>query len=394
MWAFPSSADEAVLASEPLPIQLPDRESISSPIDNAETTVPQTSPNDTVKQSSGRWWVEIPMDSSRFDWIVVNKGEVLGGDIIAMYDERVEFDSDEVGIHKIKMSDIRELRTKHIMQVRFLSGAIIEGHIVIDEKSVYVREQPAITYPRENILSITPSIKSGDSLWIGEISAGLNFKSGNTESFDYYASADLRYLITTGRFQVTYRGIYEEVRDANTEQTITTEDNHRFTAKYDYFYSHKLYFTLPNYDLILDEFRNIKYQTSIGVAAGYEVIDIKGMDLEVYMGPSIQRTQFINVEPGEERNVLSPALAFGLDFEYDITSDIEYVFIYDAKVVNEQSGQFIQRIESGFDIELINDFDLALIAVIDNTANPIANEEGVQPQSTDVLFTVGIEYEF
>ncbi|GAD79271.1 hypothetical protein VEZ01S_09_00390 [Vibrio ezurae NBRC 102218] len=324
----------------------------------------------------------------------MHKGEVLGGDIIAMYDERVEFDSDEVGIHKIKMSDIKELRTKDIMQVRFLNGSIIEGHIIIDEKYVYVREQTAITYPREHILSITPSLKSGRSLWTGEISAGLNFKSGNTESFDYYASTDLRYLITTGRFHVTYRGIYEEVRDGNTDQTITTEDNHRFTAKYDYFYSHKLYFTLPSYDLVLDEFRNIKYQTSLGVAAGYEVIDIKGMDLNVYMGPSIQRTQFINVEPGEEQNVLSPALAFGLDFEYDITSDIEYVFIYDAKVVNKQSGQFIQRIESGFDIELINDFDLALITVINNTANPIANEDGIQPQSTDVLFTVGIEYEF
>ncbi|GEA49793.1 hypothetical protein VIN01S_05970 [Vibrio inusitatus NBRC 102082] len=340
------------------------------------------------------WFVEIPSVPSKFDWLLVNKGELLGGDIIAMYDERVEFDSDEVGVHKVKMKDIKELRTKDIMQLRFLDGSIIEGHIVIDEDSVYLMELPSVTYPRENILSITPSEKSGESLWIGEISAGLNFKSGNTESFDYYANLDLRYLITTGRFTVSYRGVYEEVRETATGSTVTTEDNHRFTAKYDYFYSHKLYFTLPSYDLIIDKFRNIQHQTSLGVAVGYEVIDIKGMDLEVYAGPSAQHTEFVNVEPGEENKVLSPALAFGLDFEYDITSDIEYFLIYDAKIVNEESGQFIQRIETGFDIELIDDFDLELITVIDNTVNPIADEDGVQPESTDIVFTVGIEYEF
>ncbi|MEZ9302322.1 DUF481 domain-containing protein [Vibrio breoganii] len=340
------------------------------------------------------WFIEIPSVPTKFDWLLVHKGELLGGDIIAMYDERVEFDSDEVGVHKVKMKDIKELRTKDIMQLRFLDGTIIEGHIVIDEENVYLMELPSVTYPRENILSISPSEKSGESLWTGEISAGLNFKSGNTESFDYYIAGDLHYLITSGRFNVTYRGVYEEVREEVNGTSITTEDNHRFTAKYDLYYSKKLYFTLPSYDLILDEFRNIDHQTSLGVAVGYEVIDIKGMDLEVYAGPSVQYTRFVNVEAGEDDKVFSPVLAFGFDFEYDITSDIEFFLVYDGKVVNRESGSFIQRIETGFDIELIDDFDLELITVIDNTIDPIADEDGIQPEATDVVFTVGIEYEF
>ncbi|MEZ9329073.1 hypothetical protein BCT04_05890 [Vibrio breoganii] len=340
------------------------------------------------------WFIEIPSVPTKFDWLLVHKGELLGGDIIAMYDERVEFDSDEVGVHKVKMKDIKELRTKDIMQLRFLDGTIIEGHIVIDEENVYLMELPSVTYPRENMLSISPSEKSGESLWTGELSAGLNFKSGNTESFDYYIAGDLRYLITSGRFNVTYRGVYEEVREEVNGTSITTEDNHRFTAKYDLYYSKKLYFTLPSYDLILDEFRNIDHQTSLGVAVGYEVIDIKGMDLEVYAGPSVQYTRFVNVEAGEDDKVFSPVLAFGFDFEYDITSDIEFFLVYDGKVVNRESGSFIQRIETGFDIELIDDFDLELITVIDNTIDPIADEDGTQPEATDVVFTVGIEYEF
>ncbi|MFA0698802.1 DUF481 domain-containing protein, partial [Vibrio sp. 10N.222.49.C9] len=92
--------------------------------------------------------------------------------------------------------------------------------------------------------------------------------------------------------------------------------------------------------------------------------------------------------------VFSSVLAFGFDFEYDITTDIEFFLVYDGKVVNRESGSFIQRIETGFDIELIDDFDLELITVIDNTIDPIADEDGIQPEATDVVFTVGIEYEF
>ncbi|MBM7035373.1 DUF481 domain-containing protein [Vibrio ulleungensis] len=340
------------------------------------------------------WFIEIPSVPTKFDWLLVHKGELLGGDIIAMYDERVEFDSDEVGVHKVKMKDIKELRTKDIMQLRFLDGTIIEGHLVIDEEHVYTMELPAVTYPRENILSITPSEKSGDSLWTGNLSLGFNFKSGNTESVDFYGNADVRYLVTTGRFNFTYRAMYEQVKNSDSGSSVVTEDNHRFTAQYDYFYSHQLYFTLPSYDLLLDELKNIKYQTSLGVAVGYEVIDITGLDINVYAGPSAQHTEFVNVEAGADDKVFSPALAFGLDFEYDITSDLEYFLVYDAKVVNKESGRFIQRIETGFDIEIVDDFDLELMTIIDNTAEPIADENGVQPKATDVVFAVGIEYEF
>jgi hypothetical protein len=188
--------------------------------------------------------------------------------------------------------------------------------------------------------------------------------------------------------------MYEQVNNSDSGSSVVTEDNHRFTAQYDYFYSHQLYFTLPSYDLLLDELKNIKYQTSLGVAVGYEVIDITGLDINVYAGPSAQHTEFVNVEAGADDKVFSPALAFGLDFEYDITSDLEYFLVYDAKVVNKESGRFIQRFETGFDIEIVDDFDLELMTIIDNTAEPIADENGVQPKATDVVFTVGIEYEF
>ncbi len=340
------------------------------------------------------WGVSIPAQPTKFDWLMVKKGEVFGGDIIAMYDERVEFDSDEVGVHKIKMKDIAQLRTKDIVSVRLVDGRIIDGYLIITEDHFYLRDTPQITYPRSELLTISPSSKGQTSLWDGKLAAGINLKSGNSESFDYYFSADLKRLSAHGRLILGYQGIYEKVRDVASGGEAVTQDNHRVFASYDYYFSKKTYFRLPTFEFVTDELKNIDTQTTLGVAVGYEVIDKPGIDLNVYAGPSVQYTEYVAVQPGEQNNIYSPVFAFGFDYEYDITSDIECFLVYDGKWVNQASGLFIQRIETGFDIELIDDFDLELITIIDKTAKPVANEAGVTPEATDLLFTVGLEYEF
>lgn len=335
-----------------------------------------------------------PADPEDYDWLLVKKGELFAGEIIAMYDEYVEFDSDEVGLHKIKMSDIKELRTKDIMRLRFYDGRIIEGHIVINEDHIYLLETPYLIYARDNVLSISPSQKSGESLWMADLAGGLNFKSGNTESFDYYIRAKVRYLSTTGRLTLSYEGVYEEVTNSDTDKTVTTEERHRTVAQYDYRYSPKVRLTLPSIEVVVDEFRNLDYQATIGIAAKYEVIDVSGLEFFIYAGPSIQYTQFVNVLPGEDRHVSSPALAIGFEFEMDLTSDVEYFSSYDGRLVNNDSGSYIQRLDIGLDIELTNNFDLEVMTMINNTIDPVPDNEGNTPDKTDILFAIGIEYEF
>lgn len=340
------------------------------------------------------WKVDIPSIPMKFDWVLLKKGELFAGDLVAMYQEEIEFDSDEVGLVDIDMKDIKELRTRQQMRVRFKDGLIRDGQLWLTESKLTFIDVPDKAYPREMILSISPSEKSEQSLWDGEIGAGLKYKSGNSESLDYSFSAKARYLSAHGRFLFNYRGVVSESADTNSGSRTKTEDNHRVSGSYDIYYSEKTYFRLPTYELYIDEFKNIDNQTTLGASVGYEVFDTKDVEFDVYAGLSVLRTTYSSVEVDEEKNNVSPVFAFGMDYTLDITKDLEYFFIYDGKVVNKESGRLIQHLETGIEIELVDDIDLEIAAIIDNTANPIANEDGLKPESTDVLLVVEIEYNF
>lgn len=340
------------------------------------------------------WKADIPTIPKRFDWVLLKKGELLAGDLIAMFQEEIEFDSDEVGLVDIDMKDIREFRTRQKMRVRFKDGIIRDGQLWLTDSALIFIDVPDKAYPREMILSISPSEKSEQSLWDGEIGAGFKYKSGNSESLDYTFSAKARYLSPHGRFLFNYRGVVSESANVDSGKRERTEDNHRISGSYDLYYSEKIYFRLPTYELYIDEFKNIDNQKTIGVSMGYEAYDSSDVALDVYAGLSLLHTVYDSVEVGEEKDNYSPVLAFGLDYELDITKNLEYFLEYDGKVVNKESGRFIQHLETGIEIELVDDLDLEIAAIIDNTSHPVADENGVKPDTTDVLMVVELDYNF
>ena len=58
------------------------------------------------------WKPDTPDFYQEFDWVKTSSGEWLKGDLITMYEEELEFDSDEFGIQVIDLSDVAELYSK------------------------------------------------------------------------------------------------------------------------------------------------------------------------------------------------------------------------------------------------------------------------------------------
>lgn len=354
---------------------------------------------DIFEETAPPWPMQIPKVPVKFDWVLLKKGELFAGELIAMYQDRVEFDSDEVGVISIKMKDILQIRTKTIMSVRSVDNRVLFGKVMITEDKVTFIGSTEHMLARSDVLTLSPAEREGQSLWDGELSLGLNFSSGNSERFDYLMSGKARRLSAGGRFSISYTGIYAQVQDSETGESVTTESNQRFNLGYDYFYSKKLYFRVPNFELYNDDFKNLDLQATLGVAIGYEVIDDKiwdyrDIELNLYAGPSIQFTRFNEVEVGEDDEDTSPALAFGFDFELDLTRDTEFYIVYDAKLVNKRSGSMINHLEVGIEVEVIDDFDIEVATILDHVVNPTADEEGSVPEKLDSLLTVSLEYEF
>ena len=95
-----------------------------------------------------------PPDS--FDWIQLKSGEWLKGEIIALYDGKLEFDSDELNKLTLDWEDVRQVRTGRVVQVRFNDREPLTGKIVVDATTVRVLGDTEQQFDRAGLISITP----------------------------------------------------------------------------------------------------------------------------------------------------------------------------------------------------------------------------------------------
>src|SRR5262245_53515266 len=95
-----------------------------------------SAPNATA-QSTPQVFQPPPPAPDKFDWIQLKSGEWLKGELIALYEDKLEFDSDELNKLSLDWEDIRQVRTGRVVQVRF-TDRTLTGRLVIDANTVQV----------------------------------------------------------------------------------------------------------------------------------------------------------------------------------------------------------------------------------------------------------------
>jgi hypothetical protein len=96
------------------------------------------SPVNARAQSAPQVFQPAPLAPDTFDWIQLTSDEWLKGELIALYDGRLEFDSEELENLTFDWDDIRELRTGRVVQVRFKNRTQLTGRLLVDAKTVRV----------------------------------------------------------------------------------------------------------------------------------------------------------------------------------------------------------------------------------------------------------------
>jgi hypothetical protein len=74
------------------------------------------------------WVKPTPIFKQDYDWVKLTSDEWLKGDIISMYDQKLEFDSDELDTQIIDLDDVAELRSKNWQSISMYDGTIAEGY--------------------------------------------------------------------------------------------------------------------------------------------------------------------------------------------------------------------------------------------------------------------------
>jgi hypothetical protein len=341
-----------------------------------------------VATESGDGWQPQPPMPDEYDWVQLTSGEWLKGEIVALYRERLEFDSDKLDVVSLKWEDVQELRSAGIMEVAFNDGTIETGQILLRGETVHFLGDDERTMPRDEILSMTTGSPREIDNWDLKASLGVNVRQGNSEQAEATSRIVLIRRSATNRINLEYLASYNQI------EGTTTADTQRATAGWNRYISRRVFWTPLFGEWYRDPFQNISTRWNVGAGLGYELVDSSRITWEVDGGFSYQETRFDSVAEGEPTSASTPALIVATRYDHELTKWLEYSFEWRANFVNEDSGTYTHHLVTALEIELTKRLDLDLTLIWDRTQNPQEDAEGVLPEQDDYRLVTSLGFEF
>lgn len=341
----------------------------------------------TAPAAEETWQPPPPMPDG-FDWVQTTSLEWLKGEIIAMYDDELGFDSDEFDMQTIDWEDVREIRSAGTMQVGFENDVIAVGKIFVDEETVRIMGAEDRRFPRSDVLSITAGEPKEKNYWSIKASLGANFRRGNSEQVETTSKANLVRRTPKDRINMDFLGTFSRT-DGN-----TSADSQRATAGWNRWVSKRFYWSPVYGEWYRDPFANIAQRWTLGMGLGYEIVDTSKITWDVNGGLAYQATSFESVEEGESESADTPSLVLGTVYDHELTGWMDYIFDYRFYIVNQESGTYTHHLVTGLEFELTRILDLDISFIWDRTQNPRPEADGVVPKKDDLRLVLFVGFDF
>jgi putative salt-induced outer membrane protein YdiY len=329
-----------------------------------------------------------------YSWVQLDTGEWLKGEITSLYDDVLVFDSDHFDDLQIDLEDIEQILAVgefHVTIGDAIRGdrQIVSGQLAMSGETVVVtREGGPREFRREDLVAITQMAEREIDRWNGDLTLGWNVRQGNSEITDFSLSAGFRRRTPISRLSLDYLG------NQNTTDGVRITDSHRANLAVDRFTSTRFYWRPISAQYYKDELQNIKHQATVDSGIGYHVIDTPRTSWELQAGVGGNYLENVSVAPGEPNGEWSPVATFGSDFEYELTSWMDYELYIDLVFLEDEAGKYQHHIVSNLSTDLVGNLDLDFSVVWDRTARPQTAEDGTVPEKDDYRFVVSLAYDF
>ena len=371
-----------------------------SPADElvATPSKPAQHNENSVKQA----WDNFVPPPDNYDWIQLTSGEWLKGDLKVLYNDQLDFDSDELGLQRFDIQDIKRIRGHGVKGVRIDGTAIavdggsdhpepitVYGTLEVTQDKVIVTSgQSTQVFERSRLVAIVSGENKESDFWSAKINLGLNLTGGNTTQVDYSAMVKVARRTAATRFLLNYLGNYSRVND------VDTVDNSRLNANFDVFKTRKYFWRAAFGEYFRDPFQNIESRYTLGSGLGYHIINTAKTEWDLTVGLAYQKTHFNSVESGEDPKVSTPALAVSTKYDTDLTTSMDFSVDYSFNLVNEASGTYTHHFITTLETEFTSWLDFDISFVWDRIQDPTANADGTVPKRDDynLIFSLGIEY--
>lgn len=343
-----------------------------------------------AQETDGSWQPIAPEGMpSDFDWIRLASDEWLKGEIVSMYDDELEFDSDELGLLKLDFGDLREIRTSRVVQVGFDRREPVIGRLHLEGSTVRVTtESGVVEFPRSEILTLIAGERRRINFWSFKISVGGNIRSGNTDQIDFTSRLGAQRRTLRNRIGVDYLSNLTEI------DSEETSNNHRATLGWDLFFTRRLFVNVVGGEWYRDRFQNIEDRWTLTAGLGYELVDTSQTSWRVSAGPAWQSTQFVSVGEAEDDTSDGGALRIGSRLDHELTDDIDYYFDLNAYFTSEKNGTYNHHLDTGISFDLVGDLDANLAWVWDRIEDPRPLEDGTVPEQDDYRLIFGLGWSF
>lgn len=334
-------------------------------------------------------WETFAPPPDKFDWIQLTSNEWLKGDIKIFFEHQLEFDSDHFGVINIDFEDVKRLRAHSLQAIRIDDNEPIVGQLEVTETQVIVTvDQRSSTFERHRLVAVTDPVDREIDKWSGDVTLGVNIRSGNTDLVESSMLAHAERRTLTSRLTLDYIG------NINETERVEVANNHRFNGSYDLLSTRKLFWRPLSGQYYRDKFQNIDHQATIETGLGFNTIDNARTELLFAGGIGVNFLRNNSVAAGKDSTNRSPAVSFTMDFETELTSWMDYEFAFQGRVVDEQSGTYQQHLLTTLSTDLIGNFDLDVSFVWDRIQDPQARADGSIPEQDDYRLILGLGYEF
>ena len=335
-------------------------------------------------------WTPPPPPPDEFDWIQLNSGEWLKGEFKVLYDDSVEFDSDELGLLDIDWGDIKQVRghAEHSLHFEGQDGDVVGNFQMTGDKVLVVSGEESREFNRADVVSVVHGKPKESNYWSAKFSLGLNLSEGNSTKRDTNLMLNVKRRTSDSRYITDYLGYYSE------SEGIRTDDNHRLGSTYDIFRTRRFFWRPLLAEFFRDPFQNIDYQLTVGAGAGYQLIDTSKTEWSIAAGPAFKYTKFETVEQGESGSESTPALWAGTDYNRELTSKMDLILGYNTVIGNQDSGGYTHHAIATLETELLSWLDFDTSFIWDHIQNPTRNSDGSLPEKDDYRFVIGLGLDY
>lgn len=329
-------------------------------------------------------WQPPLFDVQQWDWIQLDTGEWVKGRLKVLHDEAVEIDSDHFDLISIDWEDVAYIRTGRVMSVLLEGGEVILGRLTTENGRLLIGGEPV---QFTEVVGIATASPREFDLWSADVSVGLNFRSGNVEQKDLNTKVVLKRRTVKNSTRMSYTGNYSE---SSSEQIA---NNHTAEMSHDYRVSNRWFFRPIQAQYYRDPFQNRAAEWTLGFGAGYQIFDSPKLDWSVAAGPGYQRTEYVDVAPGEDRTISTPAFLLGSFYDNEITENIDFLAEYQVTLTEPKGGRAKHDFYMALDVDLTSRLDLRLAGTWKRIESPQPDSDGITPEKDDFTATLGLSLE-